>query len=62
LADLDRAVELFDAMEARPSLARALRDRAQALRTMGRDKEAADAERMSGDLARELGLKDVPAA
>ena len=60
LADLHRAVELFEAMEARPSLARALHDRAQALRALGRAEEAADSERRSGELARELGLKDVP--
>jgi hypothetical protein len=58
LADLDRAVELFAAMEARPSLARALHDRAQALRGAGRTDDAGDAERRSGDLARELGLRD----
>jgi tetratricopeptide (TPR) repeat protein len=62
LADLDRAVELFEAMEARPSLARSLHDRAQALRAAGRAEEAADAERRSSDLARELGLKDLPVA
>jgi tetratricopeptide (TPR) repeat protein len=62
LADLDRAVELFEAMETRPSLARALRDRAKALRGLGRDSEAADAERRSGELARQLGLKDLPPA
>jgi tetratricopeptide (TPR) repeat protein len=60
LADLDRAVELFEAMETRPALARALRDRGQALRTLGRADEAADAERRSGDLARQLGLIDLP--
>jgi tetratricopeptide (TPR) repeat protein len=60
LVDLDRAVELFEAMEARPSLARALHERAHTLRGLGRAKEAADAERRSDDLARELGLKDLP--
>ena len=62
LADLDRAVELFEAMETRPSLARALRDRAQALRALGRAGDAADAERRSGDLARQLGLRDMSLA
>jgi tetratricopeptide (TPR) repeat protein len=62
LADIDRAVELFEAMEARPSLARALHDRAKALRALGRTAEAADAERRSDELARELGLKDLPSA
>jgi tetratricopeptide (TPR) repeat protein len=60
LADLDRAVELFEAMEARPSLARALHDRSKALHALGRADEAADAEHRSDDLARELGLKDLP--
>jgi tetratricopeptide (TPR) repeat protein len=59
-ADLDRAIELFEGMEARPSLARALRDRAQALRAVGRMDEANDAARRSDELARELGLKDFP--
>jgi tetratricopeptide (TPR) repeat protein len=62
LADLDRAVELFEAMEARPSLARALHDRAKALRALGRADDAADSERRSGDLARQLGLRDLPPA
>jgi tetratricopeptide (TPR) repeat protein len=62
LTDLDRAVELFEAMEARPSLARALHDRGQALRALGRADEAAEAERRSGDLASQLGLKDLPLA
>lgn len=60
LSDTDKAVELFEAMEARPSLARALRDRAQALRALGRSGEAADADRRSQELSRELGLKDLP--
>jgi tetratricopeptide (TPR) repeat protein len=62
LGDFDRAVELFEMMEARPSLARALRDSAHALRALGRAGEAVEAERRSGDLARELGLKDLPSA
>jgi tetratricopeptide (TPR) repeat protein len=62
LADLDRAVELFEVMEARPSLARALHDRAEALLALGSSAEAADAERRSAALARQLGLKDLPAA
>ncbi|HEX9363236.1 MAG TPA: hypothetical protein VGA47_05585 [Candidatus Dormibacteraeota bacterium] len=62
LADLDRAVELFEAMETRPSLARALHDRAQALRALGRGDEAAEADRRSRDLARQLGLRDLPFA
>lgn len=58
LADLDRAIELFEAMEARPSLARALHDRADVLRALGRADEAAEADRRSRELARLLGLKD----
>ena len=59
LVDLDRAVELFEAMETQPSLARALHDRAEVLRAMGRMGEAGDAERRSAELARRLGLKDL---
>jgi tetratricopeptide (TPR) repeat protein len=62
LADLDRAVELFEAMEARPSLARALHDRAQALRALGRGDEAEEAESRSLELGRQLNLKDAPFA
>jgi tetratricopeptide (TPR) repeat protein len=59
LPDLDRAVQLFGDMEARPALARSLRDRAHVFRELGRDAEAeADAKR-SSELAHELGLKDV---
>ncbi len=60
LADLDRAVELFEAMEARPSLARAARDRAEVLRGLGRAEEADAVDRRALDLGRELGLKDFP--
>ncbi len=59
LADLDRAVELFEAMETRPSLARALHDRAQALRALGRADEADKADGRSRDLGRQLGLRDL---
>jgi tetratricopeptide (TPR) repeat protein len=59
LADLDRAIELFEAMETRPSLARALHDRALALRALGRGAEADEAERRSRALGRQLGLKDI---
>ena len=62
LADVDKAVELFASMEARPSVARTLRDRALALRALGRTDEAAAADRESEDLARELGLKDFAPA
>jgi len=59
LPDLDRAVEMFEAMEARPSLARALHDRAEALRALGRQTEADDSDRKSVELGRALGLRDA---
>jgi tetratricopeptide (TPR) repeat protein len=58
LPDLDAAVRLFEDMEARPSLARALHDRAKALGGLGRKEDADRDERRSLDLGRELGLKD----
>lgn len=61
LADLDRAVELFEAMEAQPSLARALSDRAGVLRTLGREGDAADDERRSVEIGHRLGLLDFAA-
>ena len=45
-------------MDARPALARSLRDRASVLRTLGRDAEAATADARSRAIATELGLKD----
>jgi tetratricopeptide (TPR) repeat protein len=59
LPDLDRAVELFATMEARPALARALRDRAKVLGALGRTEESAADEKRSSELAGELGLKDL---
>ena len=59
IADLDRAVDLFEVMEARPSLARALHDRADVLRALGRAGDAADANRRSRELAHRLGLTDA---
>jgi tetratricopeptide (TPR) repeat protein len=58
IADLDEAARQFEAMEARPALARVLRDRATVLRALERSGEADEAERRSRDLARELGLRD----
>jgi tetratricopeptide (TPR) repeat protein len=58
LQDLDRAVELFEAMEAQPSLARSLADRARVLRRLGRESDAADDDRRSGSIGRQLGLLD----
>ncbi len=58
LADLDKAFELFEEMEARPSTARTLRDRGDVLRAMGRAAEAEDSQRRANAIATELGLKD----
>jgi tetratricopeptide (TPR) repeat protein len=58
LADLEAAGALFESMEARPALARVFRDRARTLRALGRDGEAALAERSARALAKELGLRD----
>ena len=62
LADLEQAKKLFESMEARPSVARALHDRSKALRGLGRASEAADAENQALQLGRQLGLKDAPFA
>ena len=59
LPDVDRAVQLFEEMEAMPSLARALRDRALVLRGLGRDADAERDAKRSAELARELGLRDT---
>jgi len=59
LADLNRAVELFEAMEARPALARALHDRSSALTALGRADEGDRDEQRSQQLGRELGLRDM---
>jgi len=58
LTDLDAATRLLEQMDARPSLARSLRDRAQILRALGRAAEADDADERSRAIALELGLKD----
>ncbi len=58
LADIDRAVQLFEQMEARPSLARALRDQARVLRALGRTADADSVDARSKAIAAELGLKD----
>ena len=58
LADLDTATKLFEEMEARPSLARSLRDRAQTLRVLGQVSEADEADKRSRTIGAELGLKD----
>ena len=61
LADIDAATKLMEEMEARPSLARALRLRAQILRAIGRAAEADAADKRSKTIAAELGLKDFAA-
>lgn len=58
LPDLDRAVTLFEEMEARPALARALHDRAEVLSGLDRTTESAADHGRSLALARELGLRD----
>jgi len=58
LADLDVAVELFEAMEARPSVARTLRDRGEVLYALGRTAEADSAHQRAREIASELALKD----
>jgi hypothetical protein len=58
LGDIDRAAMLFEKMDARPSLARVLRDRAGVLRAVGRTGDAEAAEQRSAAIAAELGLKD----
>ena len=62
LADFENVIRLFEAMEARPALARALHDRARALRALGRMDEGVDVEQRAVALGRELGLKDAPFA
>jgi hypothetical protein len=62
LVDIDAATTLLEEMEARPSLARALRLRARILRALGRTGEADAAETRSRAIATELGLKDFVAA
>ncbi len=59
LEDLNGAVDLMEKMEARPGLARALHDRAFALRGLGRADAAAHDEERSQKLGRELGLRDL---
>jgi tetratricopeptide (TPR) repeat protein len=58
LADLDKALALFEDMGARPSVARTLRDRAEILRGLGRAAEADAAQERAQAIADELGLKD----
>jgi hypothetical protein len=58
VADIERARMLFDEMEARPSLARVLRDQARVLRAVGRIADADAADQRSKAIAVELGLKD----
>jgi len=60
VADFENAVRLFEEMEERPALARALYDRAKALRALGSTAEAVEVEQRALTLGRELGLKDAP--
>ena len=58
LPDLDKALALFEVMEARPSIARVLRDRAAVLRELGRTAEADAAQQRAREIGAELSLKD----
>jgi tetratricopeptide (TPR) repeat protein len=58
IADLDAAVVLFETMEARPTIARVERDRADVLAALGRTQEAEAARRRANELARAMGLVD----
>ena len=62
LADIDAAIRLMEEMEARPSLARALRLRAQILRAVGRTADADTSDVRSRAIGTELGLKDFAAS
>jgi tetratricopeptide (TPR) repeat protein len=61
LADIDAATKLVGEMEARPSLARALRLQAQILRALGRAAEGDAADQRSRAIGAELGLRDFVA-
>jgi tetratricopeptide (TPR) repeat protein len=58
LVDLEAAAALLESMEARPGLARVLRDRGRTLRALGREVEADEVDQSSRTLAKELGLMD----
>ncbi len=60
LADITTASELLEALEARPSTARVLRDRSKLLRALGRNTDADAIDERSHAIASELGLKDFP--
>jgi len=59
LADIAAAAALFEEIEARPSLARTLRDQARLLASAGRVEEATTIADRATALARELGLRDM---
>jgi len=58
LTDLERATTVLEEMEARPALARSLRDLAHVRRALGRNSEADVADRRARAIGMELGLKD----
>ncbi|MDQ3399862.1 MAG: hypothetical protein M3470_02530, partial [Chloroflexota bacterium] len=60
LADLDSALAILERCEARPAIARTLRDQAVVLRLAGREEDAASVDSRSRSLAAELGLRDFP--
>ena len=60
LADLEAAIGLFEEMETRPALSRALRVYGDALTRAGREDEGRAALERSHAIAAELGLRDRP--
>jgi tetratricopeptide (TPR) repeat protein len=58
LADLEAAIRIYEEIETRPALARALRGYSQVLARAGHDRDARAARSRSDALAAELGLRD----
>jgi class 3 adenylate cyclase/tetratricopeptide (TPR) repeat protein len=59
LADLDAALEVFERIEALPSVARILDDYGMALQAAGREDEALEVLRRAADLAEELMIEPI---
>ena len=62
LSDYDRAVELFESMDTRPALARALHGRSLVERALGREPDAVRDEARALQIGSALGLRDAPFA
>lgn len=62
LRDFDRAIELFEEMDAKPALARTLHDRATALKALGQVDRASASDQRAAELGTQLGLRDMPFA